>query len=161
VKADLLVRIDDRLLHGQVLLAWASHFEPRRIVLGDDEVAADPVRCALYRDMAESDVDIDVLSLEDVALKLEAEGPRTLLVLGSAGGVRRLVERGMPLRHLQIGGLHSGPHKKRLLDYVHLSAEDADALLWLLAHGVTVEAQDLPSHRAVPIDRAMLTRLWP
>lgn len=160
MKPDLLVRIDDRLLHGQVLLAWASHFEPRRIVLGDDEVAADPVRCELYRGMAESDVDIDVLSLEDVALELEAGGARTLLVLRSPAGARRLVERGVPLRHIQVGGMHAGPHKKRLLDYVHLSVEDADALQWLLAQGVSVEAQDLPSHRGVRIDRAMLTQLW-
>lgn len=163
MKADLLVRIDDRLLHGQVLLGWASHFEPRRILLAHDGVASDATRCDLYRSMAEGDTAIDVQPLAVVAAELQRTEPRprTLLVLGSAADAQRLLELGAPLRQVQVGGLHQGPGKKRLLDYVYLSAEDVRALGWLLDRGVALEAQDLPSHRGVPIDRAMLAQLRP
>lgn len=163
MSAALLVRIDDRLIHGQVLLGWAPHFEPGRIVLGNDAAAADAPRRALYQGLAEGDVEIDVLPLETLARELQAPEPRrrTFVVLESVADARRLVELGAPLAQVQIGGLHAGEGKKRLLDYVYLSPEESHTFQWLLEQGITLEARDLPNHRGVSIDRAMLTRLWP
>jgi mannose/fructose/N-acetylgalactosamine-specific phosphotransferase system component IIB len=159
-----LVRIDDRLLHGQVLVAWAAHLAPRRIVLASDEVARDPERAALYRSLAEGDYAIEVLEVAAAAAWLRQADPecgRTLVVVGSAADARRLVESGAPVDKLQVGGLHRAPDKERLLDYVFLSERDAEDLRALLDRGVEIEARDLPGTRGVRIGREALARPWP
>ncbi|MFQ5600746.1 MAG: PTS system mannose/fructose/N-acetylgalactosamine-transporter subunit IIB [Candidatus Krumholzibacteriia bacterium] len=155
-----LVRIDDRLLHGQVLLGWASSFRPERIVLASDEVAADPERRALYASLAEGDYEICIHTLAEAAEDLGAAHARTLMVLGSTADARRLLEHGARLEGIHIGGLHHAEGKKRLLDNVFLSEQDASDLQQLLDQGVELEARDLPGSRGVRIDRAALERLW-
>lgn len=157
-----LVRVDDRLLHGQVLLAWAAAFAPACIVLAHDGVAADPARREMYLSLAEGDYDIEVLPVEAAAARLDtAVHLRTLCVVGSAADARRLFELGAKVQSIQLGGMHHREGTKRFLDYVHVSAADAADLRALLAGGVELEAQDLPGSRRVPVDAAALARLWP
>ena len=157
----LLVRIDDCLLHAQVLHTWASRFAPRRVVLAHDGVAADAARAAHYRDLAEGDYEIVVQSVSAAAAALQSgTAVRTLLVLGSSADALRFVEAGAPVRRIQLGGLHT-PGGKVLLDHVHLSAADAAALRALLARGVELEAQALPTTPGMPVDTGTLSRLWP
>jgi mannose/fructose/N-acetylgalactosamine-specific phosphotransferase system component IIB len=158
------VRIDDRLVHGQVLVAWATSFEPQRILLASDEVAADPERSALYGSLGAGDYEIAVMQVDAAAAALresERRGPRTFAVVGSATDARRLVELGAPVARLNLGGLHPGREKRRLLDYVFLSAGDATELRALIDRGVELEARDLPGSRGVRIDRAALEGVWP
>ena len=157
-----LVRVDDRLLHGQVLLGWAAAFAPQRILLAHDEVAGDAERRSLYLSLAEGDYEIAVERVDAAAAALAlAVTPRTLCVVGSAADARRLVELGAPVRSIQLGGMHHRAGTKRLLDYIYLSAQDAGDLRWLLERGVTLEGHDLPGARRVPVDGAALARLWP
>jgi mannose/fructose/N-acetylgalactosamine-specific phosphotransferase system component IIB len=158
-----LLRIDDRLLHGQVLLGWASSWAPERLVLANDEVARDAERSAFYMSLAEGDYDIEVVSVTTAAAALRdpAPSPRALYVVGCAADARRLVELGARIDQINVGGMHDAPGRKRLLDYVHLSEQDARDFRTLLDRGVLLEARDLPSARGVPIDRKMLARVWP
>jgi mannose/fructose/N-acetylgalactosamine-specific phosphotransferase system component IIB len=159
-----LVRIDDRLVHGQVLVAWAAALRPDRIVLANDAVALDPGRRALYAGMEDTDFAVSVWTLEEAARAMEFDperGERVLVVVGSAADADRLSELGAPLRHLNIGGLHLGDAKREFLPYVFLSREDALHLRALLDRGVEIEARDLPGGRGVRLDAAGLDRLWP
>ncbi len=158
---ELLVRVDDCLLHAQVLLTWGTKFAPRRVVLAHDGVAADAAQAARYRDLAEGDYEIVVQSVSAAAAALQSGAVvRTLVVLGSCADALRFVEAGAPVRRIQLGGLHT-PGGKVLLDYIHLSAADAAALRALLARGVELEAQDLPASSSVSVDAGSLSRLWP
>jgi mannose/fructose/N-acetylgalactosamine-specific phosphotransferase system component IIB len=157
-----LVRVDDRLLHGQVLLAWAAALAPQCVLLAHDAVAADPARRQMYLSLAEGDYDIEVEPVEAAAAVLAARGhARTLCVVGGAADARRLVELGLAVPSIQLGGLHHREGAKRLLDYIHVTAADAADLLALLGRGVALVAQDLPGSRRVPVDAAALARLWP
>jgi PTS system mannose-specific IIB component len=157
-----LVRIDDRLLHGQVLLGWAASFAPQRIILANDDVAADAERAGFYASLAEGEYEIDVLSVATAAEWLgQDSGARTLYVVGSAADALRLVELGAELDQINVGGMHHAEGKKRLLDYVYLSERDASNLRALLARGVGLEARDLPGARASQIDHDALAGLWP
>jgi len=160
--SELLVRIDDCLLHAQVLHTWQAAFAPRRIVLAHDGVAADGRRAAHYRALAEDDVAIDVSTVEAAAATLRAGGvwPRTLLVVGSAADALRLLDGGAAVSHVQVGGLHAASGKPIAADVV-VDVEAARALQALLARGVTLEARNLPGTPGVWIDAALLARLWP
>jgi mannose/fructose/N-acetylgalactosamine-specific phosphotransferase system component IIB len=153
------LRIDDRLLHGQVLVAWAAALRPHRIVLASDEVAADPERRAIYAALPHDEAEIDVVTLAAAGALLRG-GDRLLVVCGSPADARRIVESGADLDRIHIGGLHHADGKRRWLDYAWLSHEDAEHLRALLERGVRVEARDLPGARGVPLDVPTLVALW-
>jgi mannose/fructose/N-acetylgalactosamine-specific phosphotransferase system component IIB len=81
-------------------------------------------------------------------------------VVGSAADALRLVVLGAAVRRIQVGGLHVAG-APRLLEAVAITAETARDLRALLARGVALEAQDVPSTPAVRIDSQTLQRLWP
>ena len=159
----VLVRIDDRLLHGQVLVAWAQALRPHRIVLASDEVAADPVRRAVYAALPHEDYEVAVETLAAAAAELShaARASRRLLVVcGRPADARRLFELGAAPSQVNVGGMHLAEGKRQLLAYVFLSRQDAEDLRALVERGVLVEARDLPGSRGVRLDAAALERLW-
>ena len=158
----LLVRIDDRLLHAQVLQTWATWFAAQRVILAHDSTAADAQRVAMYRDLAEGDFDIQVTTVAAAASTLQQpdDALRTLWVLGSAADAHRLVALGAAVRHIQVGGLHPAG-APRVLAAVAITADAARDLRALLDLGVALEAQDLPSTPPVTIDAQTLQGLWP
>lgn len=151
-----LLRIDDRLLHGQVLVAWAAAMRPDRIVLADDGVAADPERRALYEALPQDDYEIAICTLAQAAAEL-ARPAGVIVVCASPHDALQIVAAGAGVDAVQVGGLHDAPGKTKVLDYVHVSAADRDALRALAARGVALVAQDLPAGRAVTLDPAA----WP
>jgi mannose/fructose/N-acetylgalactosamine-specific phosphotransferase system component IIB len=153
-----LLRIDDRLVHGQVLVGWAGALRPARVLLGSDAIAADPVRRRIYAELAADDCEVAVATLAETAAALR-QGGRLLAVCGSPAEARRLLELGCGLHAVNLGGLR-GPDRRPLLPYVFLSRQDVDDLVAILALGVTVEARDLPGNRGVTLDAALLARLW-
>ena len=153
------LRIDDRLLHGQVLLAWASALHPERIILASDAVAGDPERRSLYGELPHDDFAIDVCTLAEAAAALANQG-RVFAVCASPAEALKIVELGAPLLSVHIGGMHRSGTKKRWLDYVYLSPDDAVSLQALMDRGVRVEGRDLPGSRGVVLDAATLAAVW-
>jgi mannose/fructose/N-acetylgalactosamine-specific phosphotransferase system component IIB len=153
-----LLRIDDRLLHGQVLVGWAVPLQPARIVLANDAVAADPVRRRVYEELPHDEFEIDVVTLADAARELE-RGGRLLVVCGSPADARRLLEFGAGVRRINLGNLR-GADRRELTQSVFLSRQDVEDLQAILARGVAVEARDLPGTRGVLVDAARLAPLW-
>jgi mannose/fructose/N-acetylgalactosamine-specific phosphotransferase system component IIB len=157
--AESWLRIDDRLLHGQVLVAWAAALGPRQIVLASDDIAADPERRAVYAALPHDEAEIVVATRAQAATLLRG-GDRVLAVCGSPAAARAIVEAGAGLDRIHIGGLHFADGKRRWLDYVWLSPDDCVHLQALLDGGTRVEARDLPGSRIVPLDTATLAALW-
>lgn len=153
------LRIDDRLLHGQVLVAWAAALRPRRIVLANDEIAADSDRRAIYAALPHDDAEIAVAGVDEAAAELRT-GDHVFVVCASAADARRVIEAGAGLDRIHIGGMHHADGKRRWLDYAWLSAEDSGHLRALLERGIRVEGRDLPGSRAVGLDLATLSALW-
>jgi PTS system mannose-specific IIB component/fructoselysine and glucoselysine-specific PTS system IIB component len=149
----VLARVDDRLLHGQVVVAWGQRLHPARIVVVDDAASASPWE----RDLLAAscpDVEVRVWSVADAAAAWAAEaaapGPAFLLVRGLAAALA-LVEAGADVRAFNIGGLHYAPGKDKVNEYVYLDAADRAAARALLARGVALEVQDVPATRSEPL----------
>jgi PTS system mannose-specific IIB component/fructoselysine and glucoselysine-specific PTS system IIB component len=145
----VLHRIDDRLIHGQVLVAWGARLDPVRIWIVDDGVAASAWERELFRDVAPG-IEVRVVTVAEAAADYAAEttarGAAFLLVRDLATA-RRLVEAGARVREWNVGGLHYAPGKDKVNDYVYLDTADrADARALLLA-GVGLIVQDVPASR--------------
>ena len=149
----ILARIDDRLIHGQVLVAWGQRMNPRRIWVVDDAAAADPWERELLASAA-MDIEVHVVTVAEAAAtwaeEAVAEGGAFLIVRG-LGVARALVEAGAAIPRFNVGGIHYAPGRDKVHDYVYLDAADREAARDLLARGVELEVQDVPASRPVSL----------
>jgi mannose/fructose/N-acetylgalactosamine-specific phosphotransferase system component IIB len=151
-----LVRVDDRLIHGQVVVGWRHALGIKEIVLVDDRVSAQ--ENAWERDICRMGVPSD-LAIEFVpvveAAKRVAEWERsprsTMLVMGDLETAVRLYQLAPPLKKLNLGGIHQGPGRRQRLPYVFMTDDEVGMLQQLAAGGVEITAQDVPTARPVPI----------
>lgn len=148
-----LHRVDDRLIHGQVVIAWGRLLRPRRIWVVDDATAASEWERKLLASAA-PEVEVRVVSVAEAATRYAeeaaAEGPAILIVRNLASAAA-LVEAGAAIRALNLGGIHYAPGRTKVNDYIYLGAEDRAQAKRLLARGVKLTAQDVPAARAVPL----------
>jgi PTS system mannose-specific IIB component/fructoselysine and glucoselysine-specific PTS system IIB component len=149
----LLHRVDDRLIHGQVVVAWGQRLNPQRIWVVDDCVAASDWERELLESSAPGIV-VRVCGVAVAAAGWEAErdaaGGAFLLVRDLATALR-LVEAGARVTRFTLGGLHYAPGKEKVNEYVYLDAADRAAARALIARGIALEVQDVPAARAVAL----------
>lgn len=149
-----LHRIDDRLIHGQVVVGWGQPLELRVIVLVDDEVAGSEWEQDLYRMGVPPDMTVVFCSAAD-AIARHAEfvrDPRhAMLLTGDIETMARLCAALPAIRRVNLGGIHHRPGRHQRLRYVFLSDAEEEALRALAARGVEITAQDLPAARPVPL----------
>lgn len=149
-----LFRIDDRLIHGQVVLGWGQPLHLGFIVLVDDEVAASDWEQELYRMGCPPAIDVYFDTSESAATNFAryAADPRAgILLSADIATMARLVERVPEIRRVNVGGLHHRPGRTQHLRYIFLTPAEREALRALGARGVEVTAQDVPSARPVPL----------
>jgi PTS system mannose-specific IIB component/fructoselysine and glucoselysine-specific PTS system IIB component len=149
----VLTRVDDRLVHGQVVVGWGRPLDLHRIVLVDDEVRESPWEQELYRMAAPREIAVEFRSAAEAAEQLadwEAGRERVLVLTGSIDTVQELIRR-MPgvIRRLNLGGIHAGPGRRERLRYLYLSEGEIETLEALARDGVEVAAQDVPSSRPI------------
>jgi PTS system mannose-specific IIB component/fructoselysine and glucoselysine-specific PTS system IIB component len=150
----VLVRVDDRLIHGQVVVGWVQALGVQRIVLVDDEVSANEWERELYRLSVPPGLAVEFASVDEAVPLVEGWGgerQRTILLVGDLDTIVRLCSRSEYIRKVNVGGLHDGTARSQRLSYVYLSDEEAQQLLALSEAGVEVTAQDVPTARAVPL----------
>ncbi len=145
----ILHRIDDRLIHGQVVVAWGGRLHPQRLWLVDDAVAANAWEREIYLAAAPG-IDVKVVSVLEAAAahagEAAASGTAFLLVRDLATALR-LVEAGAQVSAFNVGGLHYAPGRTKLNEFVYLDDTDRAVARALLARGVALEAQDVPASR--------------
>jgi len=150
-----LYRIDDRLIHGQVVVGWGKPLNVQFIVLVDDGVRSSEPEQELYRMGVPSEIEVVFASTTEARDRLpEWERDRRvgILVSGDIATVAALTGNGHRLSRVNIGGLHHRPGRSERLRYVYLTDAEAAQLKALAARGVAVTAQDVPTARPVPLE---------
>lgn len=153
-----LYRIDDRLIHGQVVVGWGQPLNVRLIILVDNDVACCDWEQDLYRMGVPPEME---LRFADVATAVRdhqsyvADPRHSIVLTGEVATMRALVDEVKPARGVNIGGIHHRPGRVPRLRYVFLTPEEETELRELMASGVRVTAQDVPSARAVPLEELL------
>ncbi|MFL5500518.1 MAG: PTS system mannose/fructose/N-acetylgalactosamine-transporter subunit IIB [Gemmatimonadaceae bacterium] len=153
-----LYRIDDRLIHGQVVVGWGQPLNIRLLVLVDDLVAASDWEQELYRMAVPPEMEV---RFADVATAIRdhpryAGDPRPALVLtGDISSMYRLVKGVKAIGSVNLGGIHHRAGRAEKLRYIYLTPDEERQLRDLEAAGVEVTAQDVPSARAVPLPEVL------
>jgi len=144
-----LVRIDDRLIHGQVVLGWARALKPDRIVVANDRVAANTWERKFYTSSVPSQIKVSFFDLEETARQLLNnlfKNETVMMLFESVRDVHTVVEKGVSLNDINVGGLHYREGATELLPYVFVTEEDRVFLRELVKKNVTLTAQDIPGN---------------
>jgi len=147
-----LVRVDNRLIHGQVVEAWLPRLKVKRVVVADDEAAANLLTRAAMGLALQSSVEVRIEPVLKVDYRSIAEDsvPTLVLVRDIAAAVTAR-EKGLPLRVLNLGNIHFGSGRRKVSPSVFLSPDELNQLKMLSSAGVEVEARGVPTDTRVTL----------
>jgi PTS system mannose-specific IIB component/fructoselysine and glucoselysine-specific PTS system IIB component len=152
----LLCRVDDRLIHGQVVLGWGRPLGLERIVLVDDQVAANEWEQQLYRMAVPAGIEVVFATVAAAIAALDdwdAATPRTAILTGDIDSMAALHGAHPGTVHrINLGGLHHQPGRSERLPYLYLTDAELDSLRRLARGGAQVSAQDVPTAQAVSLE---------
>jgi mannose/fructose/N-acetylgalactosamine-specific phosphotransferase system component IIB len=153
----VLYRIDDRLIHGQVVVGWGQPMDIEFIVLVDDAVAASEWEQELYRMGVPPEMEVFFHTVADAIGRLDGyrrDRRRGILLTGDVRSMACLVAAG-GIPAVNVGGLHHKPGRVQRLRYVFLTEDEERQLREIAAQGVQVAAQDVPAAWPVPLDELL------
>lgn len=139
-----LARIDDRLIHGQVATRWTKETNVTRIIVVSDEVAADTVRKTLLTQVAPPGVTahvVDVAKMIRVYNNPKYAGERVMLLFTNPTDVERIVEGGVKVTSVNIGGMAFRQGKTQVNNAVSVDETDIDAFKKLNERGIELEVR--------------------
>lgn len=143
-----LARIDDRLIHGQVATRWTKETNVSRIIVISDEVAADHVRKTLLTQVAPPGVTahvVDVAKAIRVWNNPKYAGERVMLLFTNPTDVWRVVEGGIEIKSVNIGGMAFRQGKTQVNNAVSVDAKDIEAFKKLNDRGIELEVRKVSS----------------
>ncbi|MFV0575896.1 MAG: PTS system mannose/fructose/N-acetylgalactosamine-transporter subunit IIB [Vibrio sp.] len=147
------IRIDDRLIHGQVAVVWTKHLAVDRILVANDQIVTNEVQKMSLRMAAPDTVKCGILSVEDavgVVNDPRAEKLKVFIIVNNPNDARRIIEKVSEIKTLNVANYgritEDLGSKKRISDTVYLTQEDIADFTAIQEKGVAVEYQVLPSH---------------
>ena len=150
----LLARVDDRLIHGQVVVGWARALEADCLVVANDAVAADPMQRTLMPMAVPPHMKVAILRLSEAAeavAKGLLPGKRTILLFASLPDAAQFRRSGGPLKELNIGGIRLAPGRQVLRTAVALGPDDVLAARELAAAGTVMSLRMVPGEAPEPL----------
>ncbi len=158
----VLFRVDERLIHGQVIVGWGAELHPDQIVVVDDDIAASQWEQELYAMGLPSDVAPAFESVDAARSHLDqwrTDRHRVLVLTRDVSTMHKLAEGGvMRGDEVNIGGIHYAPGRQAILPYVYLSGDEIGHINALAEEGVRITARDLPAARRVDLKELLQSR---
>jgi PTS system mannose-specific IIB component len=146
--AIVLLRVDDRLVHGQVVEGWIPHLKADLVAVVSDAAADDAIQAALMKMALPAAVGLLTLKTADAPAALAA-GPaaarRILVLVPGPAEALAMIENGVSVDRVNVGGLHYTAGKVQLGRAIFLDEKDKAALRAIAARGVRLEGRPLPS----------------
>ncbi|OCG03932.1 PTS system mannose/fructose/N-acetylgalactosamine-transporter subunit IIB [Gilliamella sp. wkB112] len=136
-----LVRIDDRLIHGQVTTVWTKEAKAERIIVVSDEVAHDEIRSTLVKQAAPPGIKVSVITIEKAAAvykNVKYENDTVFYLFSNPTDVLRLIEAGVPIKDVNIGGMSFKTGKKQITKAVSVDEKDVSAFRKMNEMGVNL-----------------------
>lgn len=144
----ILIRIDDRLIHGQVLVGWGSYYPIKHIIIGNNHISQNEWEKNLLLMAAPSDMDARVLTLDE-ALAYIHENLRaremSMVLVNSPQDIQTMAGNGLKVRRINVGGIHFNEGRAEYLSYLYLNREEVDIFKELIQQGFFFECQDVPT----------------
>lgn len=143
----LLARVDDRLIHGQVVVGWARSLDADCLLVANDAVAADPMQRTLLPMAVPPQMKVAILRVREAAEAVASgalPGSRAILLFASLGDALLFKRAGGPLSELNVGGIRLAPGRTHLRTAVALGPEDIAAARSLASDGTSINVRMVP-----------------
>lgn len=152
----VLFRVDERLIHGQVVVGWGTNLRPDQIIVVDNALAASSWEQELYTFGLPDELEVSFATVEAAREQLAQwrdSKHRAMILTRDVSTMKQLSAGGL-LRgeEINIGGIHHAPGRRAVLPYLYLSDDEARAMTALAADGAAVSARDLPGTRRVELN---------
>ena len=154
----LLTRIDDRLIHGQVVVGWAQSLKANHIVVINNEIVTNDMQKFLFRMATPSEIKLSVLSVVEAAEKLkrrEFDDDDTIILVKAPADIYEVLKKGGKIGELNIGGMHFAHDKIQLFDAIYVDDGEIEILKAINKMGVKLEVRMVPKDSKKDIIKAI------
>lgn len=150
-----LCRIDDRLIHGQIIVKWSKSVPVDRILIVDDQFAQDPFMITIYKATTPKNLKFSLLSMKETVKKWN-EGlfkeENILMLTKTVKAMKYLIEHDMPVPEVNVGGIAAKASSVVVAGSISITKEDADDLKRIAQRGVRVYFQLIPEETGCELD---------
>jgi len=154
-----LVRVDNRLVHGQILEAWVPFIKAKCIFVVEDNAASDFFCETVIRMAVPSEIEVNILSVEDFARQYtykRKSGKRSIVLFSNIADACRAYKLGFHFDKLNIGNIYNEKYKLCCAPSVFLCDNEIQDIITLLENaGVLIELKRVPREKAVNIREAL------
>ncbi|MDU5333030.1 PTS sugar transporter subunit IIB [Enterococcus sp.] len=153
----VLARIDDRLIHGQVMTSWLNYTGANRIIIVDDETANDSFLKMIVTSVAPANIKTEVFGINDgiEAIKQGAATDKVIILAKSPEAYVELMEKGIPLDKVNIGGMGAKEGRTKFYKNISASSDEKANLKKLIDGGVTVTIQIIAEDKAIDVAKIL------
>lgn len=155
----VLYRIDDRLIHGQIMTAWSKSTKTNKIIIIDNLVAKDQFMQKVLTMAAPRDIKVEIYTLESGLAALKGQevnsDDKTLVLVKTPQVIEYLVTNGLPIKFLNVGGMGAGPNRKSIYKNISASKEEIETFKKIYDMGVEIEFRIVPDDKSVLINKVL------
>ena len=145
-----MVRVDYRMVHGQIVAKWIKFRPVDRLILADDSLVDDPFMGDIYR-MAVPDREVDIVKLGEVQTAIDRKNDTVLLIFKDVASAYTVYKNGLQLPELNVGAVQNSAQRKAVVQGVALTVEEYEKLSEMKAEGVNVFLQPIPENDPVSL----------
>lgn len=145
-----LVRLDYRLLHGQVVFAWTGHINAQRIIVVDDDAAGDELKKSALSLSKPAGVRLNIFTLEKTLAKMpkiNALDENIMMIFGNVATLKAFCDANPAIRQVNYGGLANRPGSTQYGQAIFLTPEEVAQTKDMLQKGIRIFMQQTPSHK--------------
>lgn len=156
MKNMVLIRIDDRLIHGQVVTQWIKDTNGNRILIIDDELVNNRMMQRILKAAAPPGIKVEVMTVDDAVTELKkdaAPGENIVILVKYPEVLERMLDAGISMKIIVLGGMGLTADRKKFNKNVAASEEEVACMKRIVSKGVTMEFQLVPAERAVNVEK--------
>lgn len=150
----VLARVDDRLIHGQVMTAWLQYVGANHIIIIDDETASDDFLKSVIQMSVPREIKLNIYHCSEAAAEIKkmSDDEKIMILAKIPESFLTLIDTGLPLKKITIGGMGANP--KRTKFYKNISASDVERETFkkIIARGTEVVIHIIPDQKAVEVE---------
>nr|WP_319489017.1 PTS sugar transporter subunit IIB [uncultured Caproiciproducens sp.] len=156
MKNIVLTRIDDRLIHGQVVTAWVKQFKVNRIMIVDDPLIKDAFMMKILKAAAPPQISVEVQSVVCAAEILNGgpeNGENILILVKTPQALENLIASGVEIKRIILGGMGAKAGRKKFTKNVSASEDEIACMKRIVEKGIEMQYQLVPDERPVNISK--------
>lgn len=146
-----MVRVDYRLIHGQIVAKWIKFRPVDRLIIADDELIKDEFMMDIYK-MAAPGNEVDIIPVDELEETLNRKNDNVMIIFKDVANAKRAVDNGLNLAELNVGAVQNNKDRSSVTQGVALSKEEYEILSELKGDGLDVYIQPIPESNRLSLE---------